>query len=45
VWILDADLAGAFDKISHEYLLEAIGGFPARGVPLFLSYDLSLFPA
>jgi RNA-directed DNA polymerase len=30
VWILDADLAGAFDKISHERLLEAIGGFPAR---------------
>jgi RNA-directed DNA polymerase len=30
VWILDADLAAAFDKISHEYLLEAIGGFPAR---------------
>ena len=32
VWILDADLAGAFDKISHEYLLEVIGGFPARGM-------------
>src|SRR5580693_4121478 len=30
VWILDADLAAAFDKISHEYLLAAIGGFPAR---------------
>jgi RNA-directed DNA polymerase len=30
VWILDADLAAAFDKISHEHLLEAIGGFPAR---------------
>jgi RNA-directed DNA polymerase len=30
VWILDADLASAFDKISHEHLLEAIGGFPAR---------------
>ena len=30
VWILDADLAGAFDKISHGKLLEAIGGFPAR---------------
>jgi RNA-directed DNA polymerase len=29
-WILDADLAGAFDKIGHGYLLEAIGGFPAR---------------
>jgi RNA-directed DNA polymerase len=32
VWILDADLAGAFDKIGHEYLLKAIGGFPARGM-------------
>jgi RNA-directed DNA polymerase len=30
VWILDADLAGAFDKIDHEYLLKAIGDFPAR---------------
>jgi RNA-directed DNA polymerase len=30
VWILDADLAGAFDKISHERLLEMLGGFPAR---------------
>jgi len=30
VWILDADLAGAFDKIDHEHLLKAIGGFPAR---------------
>ncbi len=30
VWILDADLAGAFDKISHEHLLEMLGGFPAR---------------
>src|SRR5215472_477348 len=32
VWILDADLAGAFDKISHEHLLAAIGGFPAKGM-------------
>ena len=30
MWILDADLAGAFDKIDHEHLLKAIGGFPAR---------------
>jgi RNA-directed DNA polymerase len=29
-WILDADLAGAFDKISHEHLLGMLGGFPAR---------------
>jgi RNA-directed DNA polymerase len=30
VWILDADLAGAFDNIDHDRLLEAIGDFPAR---------------
>src|ERR1039457_5005262 len=30
VWILDADLAGAFDKIDHGHLLEMIGTFPAR---------------
>ena len=27
VWILDADLAAAFDKISHEHLLEMLGDF------------------
>ena len=32
VWILDADLAAAFDKISHDYLLQMIGGFPAMGM-------------
>jgi RNA-directed DNA polymerase len=30
VWILDADLSAAFDKISHEHLLGMLGGFPAR---------------
>jgi RNA-directed DNA polymerase len=30
VWILDADLAGAFDNIDHEHLLNTIGDFPAR---------------
>src|SRR6266699_2149839 len=30
VWILYADLAGAFDKISHGHLLEMLGGFPAK---------------
>jgi RNA-directed DNA polymerase len=29
-WVLDADLASAFDKISHAFLLEQLGGFPAR---------------
>jgi RNA-directed DNA polymerase len=31
-WILDADLAGAFDAIAHEPLLAALGAFPARGM-------------
>jgi RNA-directed DNA polymerase len=30
MWILDADLTAAFDKISHSFLLEQLGGFPAR---------------
>jgi RNA-directed DNA polymerase len=30
VWILDADLSAAFDKISHSFLLEQLGTFPAR---------------
>jgi RNA-directed DNA polymerase len=30
VWILDADLASAFDRIDHARLIAAIGGFPAR---------------
>jgi len=29
-WILDADLAGAFDHIDHGHLLEQLGSFPAR---------------
>jgi len=32
VWILDADLAAAFDRISHEYLLEMLGDFPAKAM-------------
>src|SRR6266446_4882040 len=32
VWILDADLAAAFDKISHGHLLEMVGGFPAKAM-------------
>jgi RNA-directed DNA polymerase len=30
VWALDADLASAFDKIDHSYLLAQLGSFPAR---------------
>lgn len=32
VWILDADLSAAFDKIDHSRLLNALGSFPARGL-------------
>ena len=32
VWVLDADLAAAFDRIDHERLLSAVGTFLARGL-------------
>ncbi|MEV6966621.1 group II intron reverse transcriptase/maturase [Hamadaea sp. NPDC051192] len=32
LWVLDADLTAAFDRINHEHLLASIGGFPARGI-------------
>ena len=32
LWILDADLAAAFDRIDHDRLLAAVGDFPARGM-------------
>jgi RNA-directed DNA polymerase len=31
-WVLDADLAAAFDRIDHSYLLAQLGSFPARGL-------------
>jgi RNA-directed DNA polymerase len=31
-WALDADLASAFDRIGHSYLLGQLGSFPARGL-------------
>jgi len=30
VWVLDADLAAAFDRIDHDHLLGQLGSFPAR---------------
>ncbi len=29
-WVLDADIRGAFDHISHDYLLKAIGPVPGK---------------
>ena len=31
LWALDSDLAAAFDRIDHSYLLVQLGTFPARG--------------
>jgi RNA-directed DNA polymerase len=28
--VLDADLAAAFDRLSHEHILASLGAFPAR---------------
>lgn len=30
VWIVDADIEGAFDNIDHEYLLQQVQNFPAH---------------
>src|SRR6185437_10541545 len=32
LWVLDADLAGAFDRIGHDHILHQVGSFPARGM-------------
>ena len=32
VWALDADLAGAFDRIAHDHILAMLGTFPAKGM-------------
>jgi RNA-directed DNA polymerase len=31
-WALDADLAAAFDHLSHDHILACLGRFPARGL-------------
>jgi RNA-directed DNA polymerase len=31
-WALDADLAGAFDRIAHDHILSTLGTFPARAM-------------
>jgi RNA-directed DNA polymerase len=31
-WVLDADLAAAFDRIDHSHLLASLDRFPARGL-------------
>ncbi len=31
-WVLDADLAAAFDQINHDHLLNQLGTFPVRGM-------------
>ncbi|GHJ35213.1 hypothetical protein Sm713_08220 [Streptomyces sp. TS71-3] len=30
LWVLDADLTAAFDRISHDHLMNPLGDFPAR---------------
>lgn len=30
LWVLDADIKGCFDNISHDSLIKTIGNFPAR---------------
>src|SRR5215213_4722585 len=30
LWVLDADLAAAFDRIDHDHLLSMLGSFPGR---------------
>ena len=30
LWVLDADLEAAFDRLSHDHILSSLGAFPAR---------------
>jgi len=31
-WVLDADLAAAFDHLNHDHILQSLGAFPARAM-------------
>jgi RNA-directed DNA polymerase len=32
LWVLDADLAAAFDRLDHDHICQSLGTFPARGL-------------
>lgn len=32
LWVLDADLETAFDRLGHDHILASLGAFPARGL-------------
>jgi RNA-directed DNA polymerase len=32
LWVLDADLEAAFDRLNHGHIYESLGTFPARGL-------------
>ena len=32
LWLLDADLQAAFDRLNHDHIYESLGAFPARGL-------------
>lgn len=32
IWVLDADVKGAFDNISHEYIMNKINGLPGKNL-------------
>lgn len=34
LWVLDADLEAAFDRLDHDHIYESLGTFPARGLVL-----------
>jgi RNA-directed DNA polymerase len=32
LWVLDADLEAAFDRLNHDHIYQSLGGFPGRGL-------------